>query len=438
MKVLKWIMLLGVAAMAFLAGGWLLRRGVAVSRGASSSAAQSVASNNRLFSSVVQTVRTYAVDSLDESSIYRLATSGMLSELGDPYAGLIPDADTLAARTRVGPGPVQGAYLDHLDDFVVVVAVIPGSPAAQAGMRSGDAVLRVDRVVIGTQRPEQVARMLDGAAGTSVKIRLGREHASGPLVVTLVRGAVPPLPAPSFTGADGIGYLKLLAIDQGAVAAAVDAAARMATLPGRRGLILDLRGAASGALDEAIRLADLFLPKGQPIVVTRGRNGKDLDTVRDTAPVAGPDYPLIVLTDRGTAGPAEVVAGALQDHDRAVLLGEETFGRGARYSFYPVGDGTSLRLTTGVWVSPSGRVIQRMPAPGKPDAVPADSAPPRPKFKTDGGRIVLGGGGITPDREIVGGVEREAGDGVLAAAKDLLARAASREALIAAVKPKKD
>lgn len=436
MKVLKWIMLLGVAAVAFLAGGWLLRRGVAVSRGASSAAAQGVAANNRLFSSVVQTVRTYAVDSLDESSIYRLATSGMLSELGDPYAGLVPDADTAAARARVGPAPAQGVYLDHLDDFVVVVAVVPGSPAAQAGLRSGDAVLRVERTVIGTQRPEQVARMLDGADGTSIKIRLGREHASGPLVVTLVRGPVPPPAPPAVAVADGIGYLKLLVIDPGAVTAAVDAAAKVAATPARRGLILDLRGAASGSLDAAVRLADLFLPEGQTIVVTRGRNGKDLDTIHDGAPVGGPDFPLIVLTDRGTAGPAEVVAAALQDHDRAVLLGEETFGRGARYSFYPVGDGTSLRLTTGLWVSPSGRVIQRLPAPEKPEAAPTDSAPPRPKFKTDGGRVVLGGGGITPDREIVGGLERDAADGVLAAAKDLLMRAASREALMAAVRPK--
>lgn len=436
MKVLKWVMLLVVAGLAFLTGGWLLRRGTTVARGASSAAAASVAANNRLFSSVVQTVRTYAVDSLDESSIYRLATSGMLTELGDPYAALIPDTDTAAAKSRIGPAPVQGVYLDWLDDLVMVVAVVPGSPAAQAGMRSGDAVLRVDRAVIGNQRPEQVARLLDGAVGTSVKIRLGREHASGPLSVTLVRGPVPPLAPPTFTLADGVGYLKLSQVDEASVATASEAATSLRAAAGRRGLILDLRGTAAGGLEAAVKLADLFLAEGQTIVVTRGRSGKDLETVTDKTPIVGPDFPMIVLTDRGTGGPAEVVAGALQDHDRAVLLGEETFGRGARYSFYPVGGGMSLRLTTGLWVSPSGRVIQRMPPPETPDAVPADSAPPRPKFKTDGGRVVLGGGGITPDREIVGGLEADATDRVLAAARDLLARAATPQALIASLKAK--
>ncbi len=435
MKVLKWVLLLAVAAGAFLVGGWLLRRGVTVARGAPPVSADA-ATNNRLFSAVIQTVRTYAVDSLDETSIYRLATSGMLTELGDPYASIVNDADTAETRARIGPAPVQGAYLDGLDDLVVVVAVIPGSPAATAGLRSGDAVLRVDRAVIGAQRSDQVARMIDGAPGSTVKLRLGREHATAPLVVSLVRGPVPPPGEPSFSVQEGVGYLRVSRVDDAAVAAAVAGAAQVAGLTGRRGLILDLRGVASGSLEAAVKLADLFLAEGQAIVTVRGRTGKDSATIRDRAPAAGPDLPMVLLTDRGTGGPAEVVAGALQDHDRAALVGEETFGRGVRYSFFPLGNGTSLRLTTAVWVTPSGRVIQRLPIPERPEATPADSAPPRPRFKTDLGRMVLGGGGVTPDREIPGGAEQGGADRALAAARELLARATSRQSLMASLRGK--
>ena len=434
MKVLKWVLLLAVAAAAFLAGGWLLRRGETAA-GARSPSGADVATNNRLFSAVLQTVRSYAVDSLDESSIYRLATSGMLNQLGDPYAGVVADADTADARTRIGPAPVQGVYLDTSDDLIAVVAVIPGSPAAIAGFRSGDAVLRVDRTVISTQRADQVARMLDGPAGTQVKVRLGRERASAPLVVTLARGAVPPLAEPAFALQDGTGYLKLLRVDEEAVAAAVAGAAKVDAVAGRRGLILDLRGAAAGSLEAAAKLADLFLAEGQAIVIARGRNGKDSTMIRDRVPAAGSDFPIVVLTDRGTGGPAEVVAGALQDHDRAAVVGEETFGRGVHYSFFPLGNGTSLRLTTAVWVTPSGRVIQRLPLPDRPETS-TDSAPPRPRFKTDAGRTVLGGGGITPDREISTGLEADGGDRALALARDLLSRATSRQSLTAALQTK--
>ena len=434
MKVLKWVFLLAVAAAAFLTGGWLLRRG-ATAAGKGATAGTDVAANNRLFAAVLQTVRTYAVDSLDEASVYRLATSGMLTELGDPYAGVVADADTTDARGRIGPAPVQGIYLDLLDDLVTVVSVVSGSPASVAGIRPGDAVLRVDRTVIGTQRADQVAAMIDGAPGSEVKLRLGRERASAPLAVTLARGAVPALAEPLFELQNVTGYLKLSQVDDRAVAAAADGMAKVGAVSGGRGLILDLRGVAAGSLAAAVRLAELFLADGQAIVTTRGRNGKDSATIRSHKQAPGRDFPMVVLTNRGTGGPAEVVAGALQDHDRAVVVGEETFGRGVGYSFFPLGNGTSLRLTTAVWATPSGRVIQRLPVADRSQAA-TDSTPPRPKFTTDAGRTVLGGGGITPDREVPTGVEAEGSDRALALARDLLARATSRQSLMAVLQAK--
>ena len=192
---LKWIWMTAVALGAFFAGGWLLRRGMATmtSQGGSAPGPPvSAGSSDRLFSAVLETVRGHAVDSLDDATIYGLATSGVLGELQDPYAALVSAADT-SGPDRIGAAPVQGLYLDRVDGFVEVVATVPGSPAAVAGIRPGDAVLRVDRVLIDLQRPEAVARLIDGDSGTSVKVRLGREGGGPPLWVTIDRGPVPRL-----------------------------------------------------------------------------------------------------------------------------------------------------------------------------------------------------------------------------------------------------
>lgn len=432
MKSLKWVGILAVAAAAFWAGGWLLRRGGSP---AAPSATASPAAGNRLFNSVLQTVRSYAVDTLDESTIYRLATSGMLAELADPYAALVRDRDTAELRTHLGAAPKQGVYLDRVDDIIAVVSVIPGSPGAAAGIRAGDAVLRVDRLVVGTQGPEEVARLLDGPAGSQVKVRLGRDHTDGPLWVTITRGPTPPFPEP-VAARDAAGYyLRLFRVDPaaaGLVQAALDSAAAAG---GKRGLILDLRGATEGTLEAAAAVAEVFLSPGQRIVATRGRTAADSTVLVDQRPPLHPDLPVVVLVDRGTAGAAEVIAAALQDHDRAAVVGEETFGRGVRYRFYSLGNGTALRLSAALWVTPSGRVIQRLRPPIVPEGS-TDTVSARPKYRTEAGREVVGGGGIVPDRELAS--EREPGnqDLALAAARDLVARGGTRQGVIAALRPR--
>jgi carboxyl-terminal processing protease len=199
---------------------------------------------------------------------------------------------------------------------------------------------------------------------------------------------------------------------------------------GLRALILDLRGAVEGRLQQAAALAGLFLPAGAVVVARRGREAND-STVLAT-PSNGPflDIPMVVLVDRGTAGAAEVVAGALQDHDRALLVGEPTFGRGSEPSLYPLGNGMTLRLTTSHWLTPSGRIIQRGQPTGDEDA-DQDGATDRPEFRTGRGRRVLGGGGIVPDREIAATPgERDGSDPAVALARGLLTRARSTRMLL--------
>ena len=430
---LKWVVMVAAALGAFFTGGWLLRRGMTTMAGAAGPAGTPVPAMapTRLFSAVVATVRGSAVDSMDESTIYRLATAGVLAELQDPYATLVSAADTTTAD-RIGAVPVQGVYLDRVEDFVEVVAIVPGSPGASAGIRSGDAVLRVGRVSIELQRAEAVAALIGGDSGTSVRVRLGREGQTAPLWVTIERGVVPKLPDVSVVVDGAVAQVRLHRVDPAGTAMirrVVDSVAAT----GGHGVVIDLRGVVEGTLADAVALADGLLDRGQLIVTVRGRIGTDSVLFRDQGPTGSGELPMVVLVDRGTAGAAEVVAAALQDHDRAVIVGETTFGRGGHQSYFPLGNGSILRLTTAVWVSPSGRVIQRFPL--RPIGQGSrDSVPPRPKFKTEAGRTVLGGGGVVPDREIVVGVEpSRATDSALELARRLLSRVKTRQALFAAL-----
>jgi carboxyl-terminal processing protease len=431
---LKWTLMVLVVAGAFFGGGWLLRRarpsqppsipsiGAVPTRPAGSS----------LFQGVFQTVQSHAVDSLDLQAIYQRATTGLLSELGDPYAAIVTGVDS-GPVARLGEEPVQGIYLDQAEGFVEVVAVIPGSPADSAGVRPGDAVLAIDRTPINLQRAEEVGRLMDGTAGSTVRVRLGREAHEGPLWVTLTRGSTPAHPSVAVDVLDpGVVRVKLARIDSAAAAAAsriIDSLAATA-----RAVVLDLRGVADGTFGGAVALAEELLDDGSTIVTTRSRTGQDTMVHRDRVTDRHPALALAVLVDRSTAGPAELLAGALQDHDRGIIIGEATYGRGSSQSVFPLGTGSSLRLTTSLWVTPSGRVIQRMPVAEPSDGSPPDTATIRPKFTTRGGRTVLGGGGIVPDREVPVEVEPSgATDPVLALARSLIQGAKDRKALLAAV-----
>ncbi|MEZ4456765.1 MAG: PDZ domain-containing protein [Gemmatimonadales bacterium] len=259
-----------VVVAAFFAGGWLLRRGMTnVAR--PETTVRTTEEGTKLFNSVVETVRNYAVDSLDDSRIYRLATSGVLGELTDPYAALIPAADTLRARTVLGPDAVQGMYLDWADGLVTVVAVVPGSPAARAGARSGDAILRIGNTTLGHQTPEEAARLLAGPDGSTVRVRVGREAGTPALWLSLVRGPAVTPPAPSVEALDGdLALVRAFTVDSQAAVSlrtALDGLGQR----GGRGLVLDLRGAVGGTLDGVVAMADALLGRDQSVVVAVGR-----------------------------------------------------------------------------------------------------------------------------------------------------------------------
>jgi carboxyl-terminal processing protease len=282
-------------------------------------------------------------------------------------------------------------------------------------------LLGVGSTPVEPQNLELALELLEGPAGSMATLRLQRPGV-GPLSLNVEREPVAAGPAISGSMLSaGVGVVRISRVPRGAadsVATAVDGLRES----GMQSLVLDVRRAVGGQLADAVAIADLFLDSGTVILSTRGRTASDARQLIDSSAARFPDLPLVVLIDQGTAGAAEAVAGALQDHDRAAVLGSRSFGRGVTQRDFPLGSGASVRLTTAFWYTPNGRQIQLAEQNGA-----ADSVPP-PSVKSVAGRTLVGGGGITPHQE----VEAEPGaDRPLDAARALLARARSPSGVLA-------
>jgi len=411
----RWFLVIGVAMGALVAVARLV-----VSRRAAPAAASDApfVAGTRLFESVFSHVQSFSVDSLDTQELYRRAAAGVIEELDDPYAELVLRGQRVASPDSASP---QGLYLDRRDGSAVVVATVPGSPADSAGIQGGDLLLAVDSIPVDALHLERGMRLLDGEPGTRATLRIRRPDTRGIISLDLVRGRGSESPALATSVLPGlVGVIELRRFFPGAadsVQRAVDALRRQ----GARSLVLDLRGAVGGGLEQGAALADLFLGPPNTLAVSRGRPGAPSVTLRDSSVSPFDSLPMAVLVNGGTAGAGEVAAGALQDHDRAAVLGATSFGRGVTQSTFPLGEGASLRLTTALWMTPSGRQIQR------PPRTAADTTP-RPKVKSDAGRSLSGGGGIVPDRIVL---DTGSTDQVVSAARRLLLRASTAKAVIA-------
>ena len=405
----RWGLIVLVAIISFLSGGWLLQRGVA-SDG-------NVYQQARLFDDVLGHVSTYYVDSIGETDLYQKATTGMLEELKDPYSVLLTGDDYKALTEQTsGNYAGLGIQIDVRDGWITVVAPLPETPAERAGIETGDQIIEVDAKSTEGWKNDQAVKALRGEAGSKVAITIRRAGITDPIKYHLTRAqihmrSVPP--GAMFTG--GVGYISLNPVSETSAEELRQEIASMKA-KGMKSMIMDLRGNPGGLLDQGVKVADLFLDTRQEIVSTRGRARGSTKEFYDEAKQAWPDLPIVVLVNDGTASAAEIIAGALQDHDRAVVVGAPTFGKGLVQTLFPLGDGVALKLTTARWFTPSGRTIQRIAKDeedqatqaamavvsdtvlGAPDKESTDSAlKQRPIFHTDGGRVVRGGGGIVPD-----------------------------------------
>ena len=404
----RWGLITLVAVISFLSGGWLLQRGVA--------SGGNVYQQARLFDDVLGHVSAYYVDSIGETDLYDRATRGMLEQLKDPYSVLLTGDDYKALTEQTsGNYAGLGIQIEVRDGWITVVAPLPETPAERAGVATGDQIIEVDGKSTKGWKNDEAVKALRGEAGSTVTITVMRSGVTDPIKFTLTRAQIHVRSVPQGTMFDGgVGYISLNPVAETSAEELRSEVVRMKS-KGMKSMILDLRLNPGGLLDQGVKVADLFLDPKQEIVATRGRARGSTKEFYDDARQTWPDLPIVVLVNDGTASAAEIIAGALQDHDRAVVVGTPTFGKGLVQTLFPLGDGVALKLTTARWYTPSGRTIQRVAKneeeqaqqaaneagdtlPGVPVEEHSDSAiQSRPIYRTDGGRVVRGGGGIVPD-----------------------------------------
>jgi carboxyl-terminal processing protease len=404
----RWGIIVMVSVISFLSGGWLLQRGTA--------AGGNVYQQARLFDDVLGHVSAYYVDSLGETNLYEKATQGMLEQLKDPYSVLLTGDDYKALTEQTsGNYAGLGIQIDVRDGWITVVAPLPETPAERAGIQTGDQIVEVDGKSTEGWKNDEAVKALRGVAGSKVTITVRRSGLPEPIKYPLLRAQIHIRSVPAgmlFDG--GVGYISLNPVSEtsaGELRQEITAMKRK----GMKSLLLDLRYNPGGLLDQGVEVSDLFLDSKQEIVSTRGRARGSTKQFFDDARQTWPELPIVVLVNEGTASAAEIIAGALQDHDRAVVVGTPTFGKGLVQTLFPLGEGVALKLTTARWYTPSGRTIQRTVENeeeqlaqaaleasdtmlGEPDPSASDSAiEARPIYRTGAGRIVRGGGGIVPD-----------------------------------------
>ncbi|MGH9615976.1 MAG: S41 family peptidase [Acidobacteriaceae bacterium] len=347
------------------------------------------------------------------TAIFDGAIPDMLHVL-DPHSNFY-DPKAFADMREEESGKYFGIGMEIMqqNDKIVVVEPFEGSPAYKAGIRPGDVILAVNGKPVNSSGPGgktmkattlQVANMLKGPKGTPVDVTIGREGRPEPIVFHLVRAEIPRASVDlAYDIQPGIGYMHIKDFAEEETGQEVlTALQQMGPI---HGLVIDLRGNPGGLLSEAVSVSGDFLQKGQVIVSQRGRAFPPI-TYRATRGDHDRTYPIVVLVNRGTASAAEIVSGALQDHDRALIAGETTFGKGLVQTVYPLSDSTALALTTYHYYTPSGRLIQRNYEGVSmydyfynPADRPSSDANREVKL-TDSGRPVYGGGGITPDVKI--------------------------------------
>jgi carboxyl-terminal processing protease len=361
-----------------------------------------------LLEQVFQLVSNRYVDTLKDNQLFEKAALGLVRELNDPYSELLSPQEMKQFNSRTaGKYGGLGMLIEKRGEWVVVNKVYRNSPAERGGVIAGDRIIKADTLSTQGWELSKVSDHLLGTPGTKVRATFARPGVSTPIELQFTR-AIVTVPAIEYALMfDKVGYIPLQQFNDNA-SDEMRTAIRKLTAEGAKGIILDLRGNGGGILEQSLEISNMFLKPGQRLLSVRGR-ADSTDYKAEMQPIL-PSLPVIVLTDNFSASASEIVAGALQDHDRALVLGETSFGKGLVQSVYTLDGGYALKLTTMKWFTPSGRSIQRERkvvdgrfVEAAPDTNETEASKrSRPAYKSDAGRTVYGGGGITPDLIIDG------------------------------------
>jgi carboxyl-terminal processing protease len=357
--------------------------------------------NLEIFADVLKELDAYYVDEIDSDALVRVGLDVMLYSL-DPYTTFFPEEDVESLKTyTTGEYGGIGAKISKRQGKTTVVMLYQGCPAHKGGLRVGDEISQVNGEDMADNPSEYVSSLLKGMAGTSVQLAVIRHGVEEPLMFTLTREQVVLKNVPYYGQVqEDIGYIRLIGFSTHA-ADEVKAALESLKASGTQKLILDLRGNPGGILEEGIKVVNLFIEQGLTVVATKGRVASRAKTYTTTQHAHDATLPIIVLIDQKSASASEIVAGVIQDYDRGVLIGNNTFGKGLVQITRSLSYNTQLKLTTSKYFIPSGRSIQKIDYSGQNQTNTANSVMDMPKkvFTTQAGRKVYDGNGITPDLE---------------------------------------
>jgi len=378
--------------------------------------AQDAAARQKLINQVqraIDIIHEKHADQLDDETLTASALQGMLKTL-DPHSNYL-DRKSFRDFTEKQNSEYYGigAYVRTINNATYVVEPFKDSPASRAGLRYGDQIVAVEGKDTSAFRSDQVIPLLLGERGTKVVVTVKRLGTPEPLTTTITRDGIwrPSIPN-YYLIKPSIGYIGLTRSFQATTTLELRKAMADLREMGADSFILDLRDNIGGYLDQAISVADHFLQKGQTIVSVRGRSGRNRDRSAVAENGATENFPLIVMINQSSASASEIVAGAIQDHDRGLIVGETSFGKGLVQNIFPLSNGGALFLTIAHYYTPSGRLIQRDYSKGSlfeyysrrgaDGDAQKSSNPPAEVKKTDLGRPVYGGGGIEPDVKVDG------------------------------------
>jgi carboxyl-terminal processing protease len=392
----RWTGLIAILALSIISGGWLLRRKAAPDG--------TVYQQARLFENVVASIHTHYIDSLDEGDLYQTAAKGLVGSLHDPYAELLTRESYRQYQRQMAGTEVDVGYASEM-----------GSGSSRSAFGPGDVILSIDGKSTQGWSARKVEEALAGGSGPFVTVVVRPWGSSTPVVRRLTRTVVHvPATSEGVLLSSRIGYIELRRISDGAAGELRQAIDRLVD-DGMQSLILDLRGNPGGLINEGVRVASLFLHPGDTVAVSRGRSANHSKVYLAGQSGSWDDLRVALLLNHGTASSAELIAGALQDHDRALIVGTPSFGKGVLQTTYPLGEEIAIKLTTARWFTPSGRTVQR-PRPDAEGAFGNRTPSLVPQiFHSDAGRPIPDASGILPDLTVRGAPRSDAERALLGA-----------------------
>jgi carboxyl-terminal processing protease len=361
-----------------------------------------IAKNIDIFASMFKEVNTYYVDEISPNVFMKRGIDGMLESL-DPYTNYIPEDEIEDFRTMTtGQYGGIGAVIGRRNDKPIILMPYEGFPAHKGGLMVGDEITAIDGIVVDKKNTSDISKLLKGQSNTPVTITIKRYGIDKPFDVKLIREKIKIDNVP-YSGmvTENVGYMKLTDFTSNA-SKEVKKALNDLKDKGAKNIILDLRDNPGGLLSEAINISNLFIPKGQEVVSTKGKIAEWNKTYNALDAATDINIPLVVLTNNRSASASEIVAGVMQDYDRGVLIGQRSYGKGLVQATRPLSYNSQLKITTAKYYTPSGRCIQAIDYSHRNEDGSVGTIPDslRKPFKTKNGRVVYDGAGITPDIEL--------------------------------------